>query len=141
MDNLANPIAGHKWAADPVTDNMGIRRQNAADGGVLTTLETTGEHCNVFGVVHGAVLYAMADVAMGSLLTNALDEFRPVSTVSIVANYLRPTKPGQLKAETELIRLGRSIATLEAKISDADGVVSALFLGTFHISPAEGMAS
>jgi len=141
MNNIVKPIEGRKWAADPVTEKMGIQRQDTADGGVLATLDATEDHCNVFGVVHGAVLYAMADVAMGSVLTKALDQFRPVSTVSIVSNYLRPTRRGRVTAETELIRLGWSIATLQTKIHDADGTVSALFLGTFHISPPKDAAT
>ncbi|MCP4320130.1 MAG: PaaI family thioesterase [Hyphomicrobiales bacterium] len=141
MVNTAKPIEGRNWAADPVTERMGIRRQDTSDGGILTILDAVDEHCNVFGVVHGAVLYAMADVAMGSMLTKALGEFRPVSTVSIISNYLRPTKRGRIRAETELIRLGRSIATLETKTYDNDGILCALFLGTFHISLAKDAAT
>lgn len=137
MTDKADPPGARHWAPDPVTDNMGIRREEAASGEINATLDATAEaHCNVFGVVHGAVLFAMADVSMGATVTRALTTFRQVSTISIHSSYLRPAKPGRIVAETKMIRLGRRIATLETNVRDDSGELCALFLGSFHISSA-----
>ncbi len=141
MSDGAGSAGDYKWGADPVTENMGIRREEISGGGVRATLDAAAEHCNVFGLVHGAILYAMADVAMGSMLTLSLKEFRPVATISIVSNYLRPTRPGTIVADTKFVRQGRSIATLQTEIRDGDGELSAIFTGTFHISAAQGSSA
>lgn len=122
------------WSEDPVTKAFGIVCEHFDDKQTIYTLEAEDRHCNMFGVVHGAILFAMADIGMGSAISKALDTPKRVAAVSITANYIRPTFKGRVVAVSKVIRRGRSLATLQTEISSDGGEVSALFTGTFHVS-------
>ena len=50
---------------DPLTENLGILCEQIEPGISNAILAATPEHCNKYGYVHGAVLFAMADIGMG----------------------------------------------------------------------------
>lgn len=122
---------------DPVSDRLGITYARIADRACLARLDAGPVHCNVFGVVHGAVLFAMADTAMGYALLNALGGQLRLGSISVTANYLSPVPPGRVSARAALVRQGRSVAFLGCDIADAAGNVAACFSGIFHIRPAD----
>lgn len=119
---------------DPVTEKFGIECEYLGDGVTITMLEATEEHCNMYGIVHGAILFAMADVGMGSAVSQSLAQKRQVSSVSISAHYIQAMKPGKVVAKSWVIRQGSKLATLQTEISDENGNVCAFFSGNFYIS-------
>lgn len=120
---------------DPFTERLGIASEACEDGFAVTTHQCTADECNIFGVVHGALLFAMADVGMGMALTSALSGAPQVGAVSITADYMRAGKPGLLRAESRLLKCGRTTAFLDSKVRDGKGAVCARFSGIFHIYP------
>lgn len=118
---------------DAVCDTLGIDFAYTRDGACMSTLNAGPQVCNIFGVVHGAVLFAMADTAMGFALFDALGGHPRLGSISVTANYLRPAAPGSVEARARLVRLGRSIAFLACDIRDGEGADCAQFSGIFHI--------
>ena len=90
-------------------------------------------HLNPNGVVHGAVLYALADTGMGGALTSVLDENKFCSTIEIKINYFRPASQGLLRCETRVIHQGSRTGALESEIVDDAGRLLARATGTFMI--------
>lgn len=133
MNDMSSPESSN-WSEDPVTRAFGIVCEHFDDKQTIYTLEAEERHCNMFGVVHGAILFAMADIGMGSAISKALDTPKRVAAVSINANYIRPTFKGRVIAVSRVIRKGRTLATLQTEVSREGEEVSALFTGTFHIS-------
>lgn len=123
-----------KWGFDPVTEKFGIECEYVGDGVTITRLEAGVEHCNMYGIVHGAILFAMADVGMGSAISKSLAEKRQVSSISISAHYMQAMKPGKIVAKSSVIRGGARIATLQTEVSDERGSACAFFSGNFYIS-------
>lgn len=119
---------------DPVTEHLGVRYKLSDQGGCIATLDCGPEHCNIFGIVHGAILFAMADVGMGKVLRAALDDDRQVASIGINALYLQAVHCGMVTVESKLIRLGKTIAVLESRAHADGGDVCAMFSGNFHIS-------
>lgn len=119
---------------DPVTENMGILCEQTDRGASVATLDATADHCNRHGFVHGAVLFAMADIGMGSAVATALGHEQRVVSLSINVNYVRPAGPGRIKAHSMIVRLGKTIAVARAQIENADGSVCALVTADFHVS-------
>lgn len=113
---------------------MGIRCEQAEPGKSVAVLDATQKHCNKHGFVHGAVLFAMADIGMGSAVATAVDHQKQVVSLSINANYVRAATPGQLTAVSTIVRLGQTIAVTRAEICNADGDTCALFTADFHLS-------
>lgn len=118
---------------DPFTERLRIRSEMTDDGVCVTTCLCGPDECNIFGAVHGALLFAMADVGMGRALTCSLEAGRKVSTVTITSNYIRAGKQGLMTAESKVLKLGRSVAHLVCEIKDGGSAMCAQFSGVFHV--------
>lgn len=121
----------------PFADLIGLHVTDGEKGLSIATLEAHAEHLNPNGVVHGAVLYALADTGMGAALTRVLDPGQICSTIEIKINYFRPAFPGPLRCETRLIHRGRRTGALDSEILDAQGRLLARATGTFMIITPE----
>ncbi len=137
-DVVSSEVLG--WSSDPVTQAFGIVCEHFDKEHTIYVLKAGEEHCNMFGVVHGAILFAMADIGMGSAIAKSLSVPKRVAAVSINANYIRPTLPGRVVAESRIIRIGRTISNLQTEIHTDGKDISALFTGTFHTSELESNA-
>jgi len=120
---------------DPFAEGLGLQCRITGEGRSVTTLDCGPEHCNVFGVVHGAVLFAMADVGMGITLVPALDSGCKVASVSVNASYIAAAAPGRIVVESWVVRRGRRLASLQSEARDCHGTRCALFTGHFYITP------
>lgn len=89
-------------------------------GGWLATMP---EGWDIFGNSNGGVLLATAARAMAA----AVDRPDPLT---ITAHYLSPGAAGDLSVATEVVKAGRRLSTVSARISQADRSVAQL-VGTF----------
>ncbi len=80
-------------------------------------------HLNKYGIVHGAVITAILDVAMGTL-------FKGYVTSSISVNFVQPAKEGPLVAEAKAIWYGKNLAYAEAR-AEQNGITVATALGVY----------
>lgn len=119
----------------PFADLLGFSVTAREPGYCRVELEVTGQHMNPHGLVHGAVLYALADTGMGGALSATLAEDQLCTTVEIKINYFRPWRSGTLRSETRLVNAGRSTAALESDLYDGEDRHLGRALGTFAIVP------
>jgi acyl-CoA thioesterase len=108
----------------PFADLIGLTVEQQADGKSRLLLPVDGRHLNPHGVVHGAVIYAMADTGMGAALYSVLDAGYACATIDISISYFRPVLDGQLLCQTVLENKGRSVAHLTARITQNDKLVA-----------------
>ena len=90
-------------------------------------------HCNSRGFVHGGVIAALADNAMGisCVLTN--QAATSAVTVSLSVDYVATAKIGQwLRIEPRIVKAGRTLGFVDALIS-ADDKIIARAAATFRI--------
>ena len=113
---------------------MGICCEQSEPGVCIAILNAAPEHCNRHGFVHGAVLFAMADVSMGSAVATAVKHKKLVVSLSVNSNYVKPAIPGEITAHATIVRLGKTIAVTRAEIRNAEGSICAIFTADFHIS-------
>ena len=102
-------------------------------GSGSATIDLTSQHHNPNGVVHGAVLFARVDPAMGKATMNTVEEGSYCASVEVGLRFIRPVAVGRLVAEATVVKRGRSIAHLEARVHDADDRLIATATGTFAI--------
>lgn len=108
----------------PFADHLGLVVRSAGDGRSQATLLVDGRHINPHGVVHGAVLFALADTGMGRALYTRLAPNQSCATIEIKINFLAPVQGGEIRCDTELLRLGRSVAHLESRLHAGDQLVA-----------------
>jgi acyl-CoA thioesterase len=94
-------------------------------------------------IVHGGVIFTIADTAMSMALMSVLPRGTRFGTVEAKINYLLPVREGELLAEGSLIHKGRSTAVCEAtiyNIVNGERTAIAKTLGTFSFArPKDGI--
>lgn len=81
---------------------------------------------------HGGILAALVDTAASFAVATRLG--RPPQTIDMRVDYHSMAKPGDLVARGRIIRLGRTIATAEAVISDDGNKLVASGRATFLVA-------
>lgn len=109
-----------------------LQIEHQAQGASTLALSVAPKHMNPHNVVHGAVLYAMADTGMGAALYPTLVAGEICATIEIKINYFKPVSAGRLVCRTELLNRGKSVANLESRIY-LDEVVVAQANGNYAI--------
>lgn len=117
----------------PFAELVGLIMGERGEGRSSNELEITEEHLNPNNVVHGAVIFAMADTGMGSALTSVLDDSQMCSTIEIKINYFRPAVSGRLRCDTRVINRGSRTAALESDVLDDNEKLVARATGTYMI--------
>lgn len=109
----------------PFARLIGLEISDARNGRSECFLVTDPtRHYNPHGVVHGAVLYAMADTGMGAALYTLLRPHQTCATIEIKFNYFRSVREGTVVCKTEIIHVGRSLANLESRLYLNDELIA-----------------
>jgi uncharacterized protein (TIGR00369 family) len=132
-------IARRRTRFSPYYDLLGLRLVELGRGSSRFHLPVKESLLNAGGVVHGGALASLADAAMGVALATLLDPAgeRPV-TVEMKINFARPVTDGELEAHGRIVQRGRTLALGEARVTDGQGRLAALALGTFAVRPIAG---
>ncbi|GLQ05992.1 PaaI family thioesterase [Sneathiella chinensis] len=117
---------------NPFSDQVGLEFIPANPGESLCKLRLTEAHFNPHKVVHGGVLFTMADTGMGSALYPTLPDGQICATIEIKINYFRPVLEGEVTCHSRIVNRGRSIANIESEIQ-AGGKLVAKANGSFAI--------
>ncbi len=100
----------------PFAELLDMQVVEQLDGQGRMRLEVGPDHLNPHGVVHGAVLYALADTGMGLALYPSLAEGEICATIEIKINYFKPVHGGMVDCLTQVVNRGRSVANLESRL-------------------------
>ena len=117
---------------NPFCELIGLDFLKCEDGYSLGVLEVDERLFNPHRVLHGAVIYAMADTGMGAALYSRLNKDELCATVEINISYFAAVTSGRLTCETRMLHRGKRIAIMESDISTADRAI-AKATGTFSI--------
>lgn len=117
----------------PLAEQLGMSVEEVADGRATARVEVSDAHRNPHGVVHGAVLFAMVDTAMGAATMSVLDEGCWCASIDVHLRFLRSALDGTLRAEAEVLRAGRRVVHLEGRVRDASGELLAVATGAFAV--------
>ena len=82
------------------------------------------EFLNPAGQVQGGFLAAMLDDTLGPALVATLADGEWAPTISLNVQFVRPAKPGRLRALGRVVRRGRDIAFLAGELLDGEEVVA-----------------
>lgn len=121
----------------PFAELIGLQTLERRPGYCECRLTVASSHLNPNGVVHGAVLFAMADIGMGGVVQPSLPEGEICATVEIKINYFKPVQSGELRCITRIVNRGKTLANLDSEIFCAD-VLVAKANGTYAIFRPRG---
>lgn len=112
---------------------LGFELVSAEHGRAMISVRVYSKHRQVYGVVHGGILAALADTAGGFACYASLPKGRRLATIEMNINYLEPVVKGTLLADAKVLRIGRNTAVAECDVRDKTGLLVAKALLTFSI--------
>ena len=123
----------------PPTPQLFSQRVLAIDkakGAIRLSFVATGAFLNPAGAVQGGILVAMLDDTMGPALWVMNGEETYSATIDLSVSFLAAAKPGLLYGEGRVVQRGKTIAFLEAQLSDPAGRVVARSTASARIAKA-----
>jgi uncharacterized protein (TIGR00369 family) len=111
----------------PLVQTLDFKVNSIEKGKVVFSFAPQEFHYNPLGSVHGGVISALLDSAMGCTLHSVLEAGSGYTTLELKTNFLKAItiKAGLLKATGKILHIGSRIALLEARITDDAGKIYA----------------
>ena len=121
----------------PLRSFLDFDVRDGPDGAAIACLDVDDRHLNPNGIVHGGVVFTLADTAMGWATLAVLDDGQICASIEVSVRYLRPIPGGRLVATASVLRAGRRIVHLECSVTvDDDDRPVAVLQGSFAVLEA-----
>ena len=111
----------------PLVKTLDFAVDQIEKGKVVFSFSPQEFHYNPLGTVHGGVISALLDSAMGCTLHSVLEAGYGYTTLELKTNFLKAItmKTGLLKATGKVLHAGSRTALLEAVVTDNTGKIYA----------------
>ena len=117
----------------PFTDPWEPLYSKKTEKAVIMGLRLARPHTNARGLIHGGLIAALADNAMGYSCAQAMGWASSLVTISLAIDFVGSAEIGQwLSIDSEVIRTGSTICFAQSLIK-ADEAVIARASGTFRV--------
>jgi uncharacterized protein (TIGR00369 family) len=117
----------------PFTDPWEPLYARTTDRAIILGLRVGRPHTNRRGLIHGGLIAALADNAMGYSCAQALGWSSSLVTVGLAVDYLGNGEIGQwLSVESDVLRAGHTLCFAQSLIRVDDAVI-ARASGTFRV--------
>jgi uncharacterized protein (TIGR00369 family) len=122
----------------PLTDPWEPLYSKRTERAMIIGLRLAKPHTNARGLIHGGLIAALADNAMGHSCAYLVGETSSLVTIGLAVDFVGTAKVGQwLAVEPEVIKIGSTICFAQSLIK-ADDVVIARANATFRVVPKKG---
>ena len=126
MDRYAMPpcaklLGWHLIEADPKA------------GRIKVGFDGKPEFCNPAGFIQGGLLSAMLDDTMGPAVLLHTNGAAYTATISMTVNFLAPARVGRLIGEAQVTQVGKTVAFIEARLTDEKGTLVATATSTARV--------
>jgi uncharacterized protein (TIGR00369 family) len=119
----------------PLTEPWEPLFAKRTDKAVIIGLRLAKPHTNGRGLIHGGLIAALSDNAMGYSCAQAMGWNNSLVTINLAVDFIGTAQIGQwLSIESEVIKTGSTICFAQSLIK-ADDVVIARANGTFRVVP------
>ena len=102
---------------------LGIRIAEYWPGGIRFEVQVRDELLTAFGNMHGGVLSATVDHALGTVCYPVIPKGSWAATTEFKLNLLAPVKEGTLSASAQVISLTKRTAVVRIEVSNGDRLV------------------
>ncbi|WP_063687753.1 PaaI family thioesterase [Bradyrhizobium stylosanthis] len=122
----------------PLTEPWEPLYAKKTDKAVVIGLRLAKPHTNGRGLIHGGLIAALADNAMGYSCAQATGWTTSFVTVSLTVDFAGSAEIGQwCSIESDVIKTGKTICFAQCLVK-ADDAVIARASGTFRVVPKKG---
>lgn len=119
----------------PAWSWLGIALVGLGEGTALVEMTPTEDMANHAGFVHGGMISALADSAMGRSLRTIRPGVARAMSFDLKLNFISPAQVGEvLRATGRVVHAGRRTAVAECTVEAPGGRLVATASGTFAIT-------
>jgi uncharacterized protein (TIGR00369 family) len=120
----------HRWA--------GMDLVSVGGGEAELAMDLQPHHFNPQGIVHGGIITALADTAIGLALRSQLRAGLTHRTAQLNVHFLAKGEGNRLVGRGHAVHLGQRMGYGESEVLDGEGRLIARASGTFIVLPAPG---
>jgi uncharacterized protein (TIGR00369 family) len=123
-----------RYEVSPFWSLIGMKVDSIEENRARIKLKITRNLLNGSNILHGGVVTTLLDAAMGiNLKLNIVDA--PYATISLTSQFIKIVKEDEtIYGTAEIIQNGRSVACVEAHLTNENGELIGMGLGTFKIN-------
>lgn len=130
LEIIQGSITG-SFPRSSMTDTIPMEFLEVDIGRVIMSARADHRHLNPLGGVHGGFTASVLDSVTGCAVHSALEAGVSYGTIDLQIKMLRPIPCNQeLRAEGNIVHLGRNIATSEGNLKTKDGKLLATATAT-----------
>ena len=122
---------------NPFADLIGLSFTKQESGWSKCQLNVEESLLNPYGMLHGGVIYSLADAAMGAALYSTMDESERCATVEMKIASFKPITSGILNCTVTVVHRSKRLGYLEAEVKSQEGIVDRAS-STFSIYETRG---
>ncbi len=132
-DTPVPPGFAPHFRRSPLTDPWEPLWSRVNDDGVTIGLRAAEQHCNARGFVHGGLISALADNAMGYSCRQRRGDDSSLVTITLNLEFVQTAQIGQwLEFRPVFIKTGGKVDIAQGQVT-ADGDPCALVSATFRV--------
>jgi uncharacterized protein (TIGR00369 family) len=121
----------------PLTDPWEPLYSKRTEKAVIIGLRLAIAHTNSRGLIHGGLIAALSDNAMGYSCAHVMGGASSLVTIGLALDFIGTAQVGQwLSVETDVIKTGSTICFAQCLIK-ADGSIIARANATFRVTPKQ----
>ena len=114
---------------------LGLRLIENREGEAVVEMTATEDMANRSGFVHGGMISALADSAMGSSLRTVKPGVSRAMSFDLKLNFINAAKVGEtLRATGRVVHAGRRTMVADCRVEGKDGRLVATASGTFAVT-------
>ncbi|HEX6487445.1 MAG TPA: PaaI family thioesterase [Candidatus Dormibacteraeota bacterium] len=125
-----------RGASSPASRLFGFEMVDAEEGATVVDMLCRDEFINFGGIVHGGVITALADAAMGSALATLTPDGTRQVSFDLKLTVISAAQAGEtLRARGRVLHAGRRTAVCEAEVRGPGERLVAKATGSFAVYP------
>ena len=112
------PERPHVWRT------LDYRRVSLEPGATVIEWDAPDEYAfpaDSGSIIHGGLVATLLDTAMGGACYSLLEEGETFLTANLYVEFLRPTRPGTMRAEGRVVQRTKRMVFCTADLRDAEG--------------------
>src|ERR1700761_9681859 len=119
----------------PLTEPWQPLYARTTDKAVIVGLRLAAPHTNSRGLIHGGLIAALTDAAMGYSCAHQMGNVSSLVTIGLAVDFIGSAKVGQwLAMESDVIKTGSTVCFAQCLVT-ADDAVIARANATFRVVP------
>ena len=133
---MASDRPGFAVPAGTVVGPLGFVLRDGDEGRSVWEYRVDPAHYNLNGTLHGGVVMALLDTAMGyAVVTRVAGAGRFIAAAEMSTRFIAPVRGGLLTAEATVLKIGKRLAIVEGKATGDGGVLVAVASATHALLP------